>query len=128
MRTDLLSRWVDLVDHPLAVDAGRHLIHRWEEAHRRYHDVAHLAAVLDRVDELAGEAAHADVVRLAAFFHDAVYDPRSATNEEQSAVLAETVLSDLRVHRTTVDHVAGLRRDWSRGTSTGDGRPDEASA
>lgn len=36
-----------------------------------------------------------DVVRVAALFHDAVYDPRSTTNETDSGSLADARLSEL---------------------------------
>lgn len=65
---------------------------RYDEPHRRYHDRRHLMAVLDRVDELAGPTDDADAVRLAAWFHDAVYDPARADNEAASAELARTLL------------------------------------
>ncbi|HLV75083.1 MAG TPA: hypothetical protein VKY91_20080, partial [Vulgatibacteraceae bacterium] len=56
------------------------LLARWREPQRRYHTVAHLTAVLDRVDELAEYAGDPDVVRLAAWFHDAVYLPDRSEN------------------------------------------------
>lgn len=79
---------------------------------RGYHDLEHLAEVLDRLDEL-GWAAHTEVV-LAAWFHDAVYDGQAGA-EERSALLAETSLAGepgvdvaevARLVRLTTDHVA----------------------
>src|SRR4051812_12577829 len=65
------------------------LLRRWSEPQRRYHTVEHLAAVLDRIDELVDVqkeyAEDPDAVRLAAWFHDAVYLPERSTNEERSA-------------------------------------------
>ena len=86
--------------------AGAGLIIRWSEPHRRYHDVAHLDAVLRRVDELA--AVEVDLVCLGAWFYDAVYDPTSADNEARSALLAHKVLTGLRVDNAVVSEVARL--------------------
>jgi predicted metal-dependent HD superfamily phosphohydrolase len=87
-------------------DAGRDLLRRWAEEHRRYHDTTHLLAVLDVVDDCAGP----DRVRLAAWFHDAVYDPRAAgdANEQASAALAADVLAGLGVPAAVTADVARL--------------------
>jgi predicted metal-dependent HD superfamily phosphohydrolase len=90
--------------------AGANLLGRWAEPHRAYHDLAHLDEVLGRVDLLADEADEVDAVRLAAWFHDAVYDPKATDNEERSAWLATTVLHRLQVPEPTVAHVARLVR------------------
>ena len=94
-------------------EAGVDLLGRYAEAHRRYHDLAHLDDVLRHVDELAVHTRDAHAVRLAAWFHDAVYDPTAADNEERSARLAETTLSALRVEDEVVDEVARLVRTTS---------------
>jgi predicted metal-dependent HD superfamily phosphohydrolase len=90
--------------------AGAALLGRWAEPHRAYHDLAHQAEVLERVDLLATEADRPDAVRLAAWFHDAVYDPTAADNEERSAQLAQTTLTRLRLAPGPVDEVARLVR------------------
>ncbi|WP_344313624.1 metal-dependent phosphohydrolase [Fodinicola feengrottensis] len=87
VRDDLLARW------PLDERLGRHLLDRWREPHRRYHTVDHLAAVLDTVDRYAPAASDPEAVRLAAWFHDAVYLPQRNDNEEASATLAAETLS-----------------------------------
>lgn len=104
--------------------AGANLLGRWAEEHRRYHDLAHLGAVLDRVDELAPAARDLEVVRLAAWFHDAVYDPTAHDNEARSALLATTVLSGLRVPDPRIGEVVRLvtltaTHDPSTGDSNG---------
>lgn len=95
----LLDRWTALTG-PGAGPAGADLLARYGQPHRRYHTVRHLAEVLDAVDELAEFADDADAVRLAAWFHDAVYEihvggaPGAISNEEASARLAAEVLRD----------------------------------
>ncbi len=88
---------------------GAALLARWSEPHRRYHDVAHLLGVLDAVDDLAGFADDPDAVRLAAWYHDAVY-AGAPDDEENSAVLAEADLSALGLPAELVDEVARLVR------------------
>jgi predicted metal-dependent HD superfamily phosphohydrolase len=100
----LLTRWSG------SEVLGAELIRRYEEPHRRYHNAEHLAQVLDRIDELAGEADDADAVRIAAWFHDAVYQPLRTDNEERSAVLAERMLADTDLPAGTVTEVARLVR------------------
>jgi predicted metal-dependent HD superfamily phosphohydrolase len=91
-------------------DAGAQVLARYTEHHRAYHTAAHLADVLDAVDELADVATDPAAVRLAALFHDAVYDPLRTDNEERSAELAETTLARLRVDDARVAAVARLVR------------------
>jgi len=90
--------------------AGADLLARWAEPHRRYHDVAHLDAVLRRVDELATTApeVRVGVVRLGTWFHDAVYDPTATDNEARSALLAHKVLNGLRIPDPVVSEVTRL--------------------
>jgi predicted metal-dependent HD superfamily phosphohydrolase len=101
---DLLARWPG--PETIAAD----LLRRYAEPHRRYHTTEHLAAVLDRVDDLLAETHDADAVRLAAWFHDAVYDPVRDDNEERSAVLAERMLAETDLPAGTVAEVARLVR------------------
>jgi predicted metal-dependent HD superfamily phosphohydrolase len=78
-------------------DAFLRLLARYREPHRHYHTVTHLAAVMTTAEELMAQVDVADpaAVRLALFFHDAVYDPRSSTNEAASAALAREALTIL---------------------------------
>ena len=88
---DLLTAWTALLNRCGATDDpepyGRELLRRWSEPQRRYHTPEHLRAVLRHVDDLAGHAADPDAVRLAAWFHDAVYAGTSE-DEFKSATLA----------------------------------------
>ncbi|UUN27613.1 hypothetical protein [Streptomyces sp. FIT100] len=86
------------------------LLARWSEPQRRYHTVDHLAAVLGHVDTLERYADAPDLVRLAAWFHDAVYLPERSTNEERSARLAEKALAEAGVAPKETNEVARLVR------------------
>ncbi len=89
---------------------GAMLLGRWTEPHRGYHDLAHLDEVMRRLDLLVAETPHPAVVRLAAWFHDAVYDPTASDNEERSAELATTTLAALGLGPDVVAEVARLVR------------------
>jgi predicted metal-dependent HD superfamily phosphohydrolase len=73
------------------------VVARHREPHRRYHGVRHVTWVVRHVHELAADVDVGDLaaVTAAAFYHDAVYDPRASDNEERSAQLAERVLGEL---------------------------------
>lgn len=86
------------------------LLRRWQEPQRRYHTVGHLTAVLDHIDVLEEYAHDPDVVRLAAWFHDAVYLPERSENEERSARLAERALPEAGVPAARTAEVARLVR------------------
>ena len=90
--------------------AGGHLLGRWSEPHRAYHDVTHLTAVLDVVDRYADLAPNPDRVRLAAWMHDAIYDPRalSDANERDSAEFAKGLLTTLGTPADVAAEVARL--------------------
>jgi predicted metal-dependent HD superfamily phosphohydrolase len=117
---ELAKRWADTV---LAARSGgsgpspdpyaANLLDRWAEPRRRYHTTDHLLAVLDRIDVLEAHGEHAEdpaAVRLAAWFHDAVYLPDRSENEERSARLAERALAELGVGADRTAEVARLVR------------------
>ena len=110
----LAENWLRLTRELGARDdvagAGAGLLARWSEPHRGYHDLAHLDEVLHRLDLLAGETPHPGLVRMAAWFHDAVYDPTTTDNEERSAELATTTLARLGLEPGLVAEVARLVR------------------
>lgn len=116
MRT-LVQRWRDAArgagataDDADLEAAGAYLLGRWSEPQRQYHDVTHLSAVLDVIDRHADLAPHPDQVRVAAWMHDAVYDPEALgdTNERDSAAFAEGLLATLGAPAEVTAEVARL--------------------
>ena len=91
---------------------------RYAGADRHYHGTRHVLEVVARIDVLADRLvadapAHdigldRSVIRLAAWYHDAVYDPRSSTNEADSATLASEALTGLGVPAPAIAAVERL--------------------
>jgi len=111
---DLEQAWRELLARlgatgDMVLATGRELVAAWSGPSRRYHSVQHLQEVLARVDELAEDAEDPDAVRLAAWYHDAVYNG-APDDEEQSAVKAETELAALGLPPALVAEVARLIR------------------
>ncbi|WP_100499448.1 HD domain-containing protein [Geodermatophilus chilensis] len=100
--------WAELAgDSPTSRTEWAAVVAAWSEPHRRYHDLAHLAAVLGLVGEVGGAATDPAAVWLAAWYHDVVYDPRRGDNEEVSAERARAGLRGL-VPAERVEEVARL--------------------
>lgn len=91
----------------LAVESGR-LVPRYSEPQRRYHDLSHVRRVLDVVETLHVLAADLPAVRLAAWFHDSVYEPGRDDNERRSADLAAETLLGIGADHALVHEVARL--------------------
>jgi len=111
-------------DDDLDAAAG-YLVGRWSEPQRQYHTVTHLTAVLDVINRFDSLAPHPSHVRLAAWMHDAVYDPRALgdANERDSAEFAEGLLITLGVPAETAADVARLV-GLTAGHATGPDDPD----
>ncbi len=75
------------------------LTHRYAEAQRQYHTLAHIEQVLAEIDGVRAQLAAPDLVEAAAWFHDVVYDPRRSDNEEQSAAAARRALAGVGEER-----------------------------
>lgn len=107
----LVRHWRTLMgDSPAAVALRDDLLRRYGEPRRHYHTRAHLRAVVTAVDTLAGHCRDATAVRLAAWFHDAVYEGQAGADEEASARLAEESLAEQGVEPDRVAQVARLVR------------------
>ncbi|MBA8810369.1 putative metal-dependent HD superfamily phosphohydrolase [Promicromonospora sukumoe] len=95
---------------------GQSLLERWADENRHFHNLRHLASVLHRVDELAEETHEPDLVRLAAWYHGAVFNAeRKVADASQggeqttaSAVLAHEELIGLGVPTRAAARVAAL--------------------
>ncbi|WP_026819968.1 DUF4031 domain-containing protein [Arthrobacter castelli] len=110
----LRQRWLEVLAGHAGL--GEELLRRWGEDHRRYHDRAHLLSVLESLDTLdkhqpdrtPGRLSRA--VRLAAWFHDAVYLGQPGEDEEASAALAESRLTAAGLPDQEVAEVVRLVR------------------
>ena len=109
-RHALEAAWLALVAPRSGIEQAaawwRQLFSRYAEPHRHYHNLSHIRDVLPLVE--------GDPAAAAAWFHDAVYDPRRDDNEEASAKLAATALRQLGLRMTTIELVAQMIRATAR--------------
>ncbi|GGG28699.1 HD domain-containing protein [Hymenobacter glacieicola] len=94
MNTTLAARWHRLTSPLLPNDEARRtaafqqLESAYTASDRHYHALPHIRALLDAVDQHASLVHDREVVELAVWFHDAVYNPLRDDNEARSAALA----------------------------------------
>jgi predicted metal-dependent HD superfamily phosphohydrolase len=99
---------------------GADLLTRWAEPTRRYHTTTHLVEMFWALEEMEEGREINDrqcsVARLAAWFHDAIYDPASSpgSNEADSAALARKTLRRLGLRDRDIDAVDRLIRLTAR--------------
>ena len=66
---------------------------RHQEKHRKYHNVAHIESVLSEFSNSRHIAENPNSIELALWFHDAIYNTFSKSNEKDSADLAVSFIS-----------------------------------
>jgi predicted metal-dependent HD superfamily phosphohydrolase len=103
-----------LQQHWLALAGAGHealfsdLLTRLDEPHRHYHTRMHIADLL----QLAADHQHLfhspEQVRWAIWYHDAVYNPKSSTNEQDSALLARQQLERMGLNPDLIQAVEAL--------------------
>jgi len=89
-------------------DTYARLVARYSEPRRCYHNLLHIEDCLGEFDRAKQLATDPDAVELAIWFHDAIYDPRAADNEERSAGLAKDWLSAVHASEVLTDSVGRL--------------------
>jgi predicted metal-dependent HD superfamily phosphohydrolase len=111
----------NLLDDATSVAAVTSLSNKWfeqveklySEPHRAYHNMSHVRDLLASLDlvlethlEPSVQPKDVAITTIAAFFHDVIYNPRSSTNEKDSANLFIDFVSELvEVVRTGSPHV-----------------------
>jgi predicted metal-dependent HD superfamily phosphohydrolase len=70
------------------------LVAAYSEKHRHYHTGEHIDACLEHVDRCVAKMNQPHEVELALWFHDAIYAPLAAGNEQKSADWAVAFLTE----------------------------------
>lgn len=110
------TRWHFLLDMLCLSPATRRqkedcfadLAARHRRPERYYHTLHHLADMLDVLLRMLPLAPRLDLLGLAVYFHDVVYDTTAADNEERSAAYAGTALAELGLTPVVIDEVRRL--------------------
>jgi predicted metal-dependent HD superfamily phosphohydrolase len=92
-------------DGPKALGAAASIVAKYSEEHRFYHNLSHVAALLASAEKLTEKFADEESARLAVWFHDAIYEPKSPTNEIDSAELAVKTLGALNFPAAQIERV-----------------------
>ncbi len=97
---------------PIGSTAPLHaaLLERYAEPQRAYHDRRHLLAVVSAVEASGLEGAEQRAALLAAWFHDAIYQPGAADNEPASAELLVSLAAPHTADRRVLERAAELVR------------------
>jgi predicted metal-dependent HD superfamily phosphohydrolase len=77
--------WRELGADPVPAGLFNQLLAAYSEPHRHYHTLQHLREGLAHLEAAASLALRPAEVEVALWFHDAVYEPQRADNEERSA-------------------------------------------
>ena len=119
----LLPAYVQSMSHAGATasreqlrDMGTNLITLWSTPDRAFHNLRHLIDLLTRVDELSEETRNPDLVRLAAWYHGAIFSVSAdqamhrngGEDEAASAALAYEELTEAGVSEKNANRVAEL--------------------
>lgn len=108
---NLKTRWVRLMADfglPRRLETYNALIDAYSEPHRNYHSTGHLEMVLQQLDNVEQLAMNKHEIELALWFHDAVYEPFSSSNELHSANWADKFLQENGTETSVIERVNRL--------------------
>ncbi|MEG0926278.1 HD domain-containing protein [Chryseobacterium sp.] len=97
----------------LPFSEDHHLIHtlwfeiekKYSEKGRHYHNLLHLENMFKELEAVKSRISDFTTVSFSVFYHDIVYNATSKSNEEKSALLAETRLAELTLNK---DHIKAV--------------------
>jgi predicted metal-dependent HD superfamily phosphohydrolase len=89
-------------------------------SNRYYHNLSHLKQILDVIYEMRSQAHNFLALQIAAWFHDAIYNPKATDNEEKSAFYARNALKTSNLSLKTTKKIEKLILITKNHTSDGD--------
>lgn len=97
---DLKNRFEQLclpfsADHVLISTLWKEIEKKYSEKGRHYHNLLHLENMFQELELVRDKISDFTEVSFSVFYHDVIYDATSKSNEEKSALTAETRLSEL---------------------------------
>ena len=96
------------------------LLRRYDADNRHYHDIRHIANLLNLLDNYKFLIADYDVLYFAIWFHDAIYDAWQSNNEKKSADWATEVLKQTNFDPSRIEKVAQYINATKTHTSNGE--------
>lgn len=84
------------------------LIQHYSESERAYHNLDHIAQLLQTAETFKARLLDYNAVRLAIWFHDVIYNPLANDNEAESALFAEKRLARLLLDDVKIEKIKNL--------------------
>lgn len=84
------------------------IVNSYSAPGRYYHNLEHVLKVVEAVSTYQGTESDKIVLKLAALFHDIVYDPRASDNEQKSAEWFAKIVSDTGISAEDLEKVKSL--------------------
>ena len=105
---DLEAKFFDVftnfsVDKEKIIMLFEKLVQLYSHEGRHYHTLKHVRAMLDYLERYKDTLKRREAVMFATWYHDAIYDTTSKTNEEDSALLLEQDLASLGIPQELID-------------------------
>lgn len=100
--------WKQISENGYGVDVYNELVLRYSERHRKYHTLQHLGECLDLFSEVSTLSNSPSELYFAIWFHDAIYDIHSRSNEEDSASLVLSSLEKYNIDPSMLNRIGGL--------------------
>lgn len=107
---DLKKEWLQLAtrytpDQSLATKLWQELVQAYTASGRHYHNLQHIEELIRLAGLHQATIKDPDAMRLAIFYHDAVYHALRKDNEEKSALLAMAKLQQLSLPPARLQHI-----------------------
>jgi predicted metal-dependent HD superfamily phosphohydrolase len=84
------------------------LVQKYSQKHRFYHNLSHVNSLLSAAEDFKEKFADDRSVKLAIWFHDAVYEPKRTDNEAESARFAAASLEKLEMPEKLIERIGRM--------------------
>jgi predicted metal-dependent HD superfamily phosphohydrolase len=100
--------WQRLPARVVPAEVFDELVALYSAPERFYHNLSHIADCLQVFELAKSYSIHPDEVRVAIWFHDAIYDTKGSGNEQKSAEWASSVIKQAGVSKDVARRVSQM--------------------